>query len=90
MSRLEELRKKEAELEQERINWLEADNNRMAKKKEQELYKIRNMIEVVVLEEKIEIKRQLEIYKKYIKNLGLEEKFNAFYNKEILKEDKDE
>lgn len=87
MDKLDELRKQEEELEQERMMYLEADNNRMARKKEKELYKVREKIEVVQLEEKINIKKQLIIYKDYIKKLGLEEKFNSFYAEKIAKEE---
>lgn len=81
--KLDELMEKEEKLEQERTMYLEVDNNAMAKRKERELFKVREQIEVINMESKIEIKKQLEIYKKYIKKLGLEEKFMDFYNKEL-------
>lgn len=85
--KLDELMEKEEKLEQERTMYLEVDNNAMAKRKERELFKVREQIEVINMESKIEIKKQLEIYKKYIKKLGLEEKFMDFYNKELSRKE---
>ena len=84
--KLEELKEKEENLEQERMMYLEVDNNAMAKKKEKELFKVREKIEVIEMEKKIKIKKQLEIYIKYIKETGQEERFTNFYNKELRKE----
>ena len=85
--KLDELKEKEEKLEQERMMYLEVDNNAMAKKKEKELFKVREQIEVINMEKKIEIKKQLEIYKKYIKETGQEEKFMSFYNKELSRKE---
>ena len=85
--KLDELMEKEEKLEQERTMYLEVDNNAMAKRKERELFKVREQIEIINMESKIEIKKQLEIYKKYIKKLGLEEKFMDFYNKELSRKE---
>ncbi len=85
MSRLEQLRKQEDELEQERMSYLEADDNRSAKRIEKKLYKVRELIEVENENGYIEMKRKLKIYKKYIHITGLEKPFNDFYEKEIKK-----
>lgn len=85
--KLDELMEKEEKLEQERTMYLEVDNNAMAKRKERELFKVREQIEIINMESKIEIKKQLEIYIKYIKKLGLEEKFMDFYNKELSRKE---
>lgn len=85
--KLDELMEKEEKLEQERMMYLEVDNNAMAKRTEKALFKVREQIEVINMESKIEIKKQLEIYKKYIKELGLEEKFMNFYNKELSRKE---
>ena len=85
--KLDELMEKEEKLEQERTMYLEVDNNAMAKRKERELFKVREQIEVINMESKIEIKKQLEIYKKYIKKLGLEEKFINFYDEELSRKE---
>ena len=85
--KLDELKEKEENLEQERMMYLEVDNNAMAKKKEKELFKVREQIEVINMEKKIEIKKELEIYKKYIKKIGQEEMFMSFYNKELSRKE---
>ena len=84
---LEELREKEEELEKRRMEYLEMDNNRMAKRVEKELYKTMDLIEVKILEQKIDMKRELKIYKEFIKNLGLEERFNEYREKEIKRKE---
>ena len=85
--KLDELKEKEENLEKERMMYLEVDNNAMAKRKEKELFKVREQIEVINMEKKIEIKKELEIYKKYIKEIGQEEKFMNFYNKELSRKE---
>ena len=84
---LEELREKEEELEKKRMEYHEVNNTRMAKKIEKELYKTMDLIDVKILEQKIDMKRELEIYKKFIKNLGLEERFNEYREKEIKRKE---
>ena len=85
--KLDELKEKEENLEQERMMYLEVDNNAMAKKKEKELFKVREQIEVINMEKKIKIKKQLEIYIKYIKETGQEERFANFCNKELSRKE---
>lgn len=85
MSKLEQLRQQEEELEQERINYLEADDNRGAKRIEKKLYRVRELIEVENENGYIEMKRKLKIYQMYIHITGLEKTFNDFYEKEIKK-----
>lgn len=82
MNKLDELREKEEELEKERMNYLEADDNRGAKRIERKLDRVRELIEIEHEDGCIELKRKLKIYEKYIKKLGLENKFNEFYKKE--------
>lgn len=88
MSKLEELRKQEAELEQERMNYLEADDNKGAKRIEKKLYRVRDLIEVEHENGCIGLKKQLDIHRKYIQKMGLDKNFNDFYKKEIESEDK--
>lgn len=85
MSKLEQLKQQEEELEQERINYLEADDNRGAKRIEKKLYRVRELIEVENENGYIEMKRKLKIYQMYIHITGLEKTFNDFYEKEIKK-----
>lgn len=85
MSKLEELRKQEEQLQQERMNYLEADDNKGAKKIEKKLYKVRNLIEVEHESEDIMLKDKIKIYKSFIEMQGLKEKFMKFYEKEKSK-----
>lgn len=84
-SKLDKLREQEELLEQERMNYLEADDNRGAKRIEKKLYRVRELIEVENENGYIEMKRKLKIYKEYIHITGLEKPFNDFYKKEIKK-----
>ncbi len=85
MTKLDKLREQEEELEQERMNYLEVDDNRGAKRIEKKLYRIRELIEVENENGYIEMKRKLKIYREYIHITGLEKPFNDFYAKEIKK-----
>lgn len=90
LSRLAELLEKEATLEKEREEYLEAENLGMAKSREKQLYKVRDLIEIETLEEKVPLKSQLDVYKAFITKWDLEKKFEEFYNAKLAKEDKDE
>ena len=72
-------------LETDRTNYLEADMNSMAKKIEKKIWKIQDQIEVVELEEKIDIKNEIKIYKNFIHYQGLEKNYEEFRNKELKK-----
>lgn len=85
MSKLDKLREQEEELEQERMNYLEVDDNKGAKRIEKKLYRVRELIEVENENGYIEMKRKLKIYREYIHITGLEKPFNDFYEKEIKK-----
>jgi len=85
MTKIDELREQEKQLEQERMNYLEADDNRGAKRIEKKLYRVRELIEVENENGYIEMKRKLKIYREYIHIKGLEKLFNDFYKKEIKK-----
>lgn len=81
--KIDELRKQEEELEQERTNFLEADDNKGAKRIEKKLNRVRDLIEVEIEEQKIMLKDKLKIYKDFIERRGLQEEFNKFYEKEV-------
>lgn len=68
---------------QERMNCLEADDNRGARRVEKKLNRVRDLIEVEKEEQKILLKDKLKIYKDFIEKFGLKEKFNEFYEKEL-------
>ena len=87
MTKLDELLKQEEELEQERMIYLEADDNRGAKRVEKKLFRTRELIKIEYENGSIEIIRKLEIYEKYIHITGLEKPFNDFYKKEIKKKE---
>lgn len=86
MSKLEKLKKKEEELEKEVINYKEADDNRGASRKQRELNKVRDLIDLEELGTKREIKKELDICKKFIKQKGMNEEFMSFYIVEIAKD----
>lgn len=86
MTKIEELREQEEKLEIERENYLEADDNRGAKRIEKKLFRVRDLIKVEQESQDIEITRKIKIYKEFIDKQGLKEKFDEFYNKEIKKE----
>lgn len=84
-SKLDKLREQEEQLERERMEYLEADDNRGAKRIEKKLLRVKELIEVEYENGAIEIKRKLEIYRSFIRIMGLEKNFNDFYEKEIKK-----
>lgn len=85
MSKLEELKEQEENLERERMECLEADNNRLAKTKEKQLYKVRDLIEIEEGKKKIQ---DLKIYKEYIEVRCLEKDFIQFYKNRKKSEEK--
>ena len=72
-------------LEIDRINYLEADMNSMARKIEKKIWKIQEQIELIELEEKINIKNEIKIYANFIHYLGQEQNYKEFRNKELKK-----
>ena len=70
-------------LETDKISYLEADNNSMAKRIEKKIWKIQDQLEVINLEEKINIKNELKIYKDFIHYLGREQDYSEFRKKEL-------
>lgn len=85
MSRLDELKEQEEILERERMECLEADNNRLAKAKEKQLWKVRDLIKI---EEGKQQMQDLRIYKEYIEIRNLEKDFMQFYKNRKESEDK--
>ena len=79
--KIEELQEQEKKLERERIDCLSVDNNRAAKRIEKELYKVRDLIEIEEMGSTLKLKKDLNIYKKFIKNKGMQNEFELFYEK---------
>ena len=83
MKTKKELEDEEEKLKKERMEFLEADNNSMAKRIEKKIYKIRDQIELIELEEKINIKNEIKIYADFIHYLGQEQNYKEFRSKEL-------
>ena len=79
--KIEELQEQEKKLERERIDCLSVDNNRAAKRIEKELYKVRDLIEIKEMGSTLKLKKDLNINKKFIKNKGMQNEFELFYEK---------
>ncbi len=80
------MQEQEKKLEKERIEYLEVDNNRAAKRKEKELDKVRNLIKLAEMGSMLELKKDLDIYKKFIKYKGMQGEFELFHSKAGLEE----
>lgn len=85
MSRLEDLKEQEEQLERERMECLEADNNRLARAREKQLWKVRDLIKI---EEGKQRMQDLKIYKEYIEVRNLKKDFMQFYKNRKESEDK--
>lgn len=83
MSKLDELREQEQELDKELIEYKEADDNRNARKTEKKLERIRALLNIEFENKQIQIYEKLEIYKKFIQKYSLSEKFEKFYDEEV-------
>lgn len=83
MSKLDELIQQEQLLEQEYIEYKEADDNRGATKIEKKLKRVRALINIEFENKQIQIYEKLEIYKKFIQKHSLSEKFEKFYDEEV-------
>ncbi len=86
MTRLEELLEQEEKLDRERTEYLEADDNRGAKRTEKKLNQVRDLIQIERLGDTLKLKEDLDIYKKYVKSKGLENDFKCFYDMEVQDE----
>ena len=82
MNKLEQLLKQEEKLEKEKQEYLEADDNRGAKRIEKQIYRTRELIEIEREGGYLEMRKELKMYKDFIKRRGMEEQFNKFYKNE--------
>lgn len=83
MSKLDELREQEEELEKEIIEYKEVDDNRNARKTEKKLARVRELINIEFENKQIQMYEKLEIYKKFIQKYSLSKKFEKFYDEEV-------
>lgn len=85
MSKLEQLLEQEEKLEKEKQEYLEADDNRRVKRIEKQIYRTRELIEIEREGGYLEMRKELKMYKDFIKRRGMEEQFNKFYEREVKK-----
>lgn len=83
--KLDELLEQEKQLEKERMIYLDADDNRGAKRIEKKLYRVRDLIDIELDDGSIEVKKKLDIYRSFVKELGMTKEFER-YEKERRKQ----